>query len=292
MADRLIKAISKSSTIRAYAAITTNTVSSAYKIQKPTALSGIILGNTLTAALLCAATLKGNRDRISLAYQGDGVIGKAMAEATANGKVRGYTANPQSEFCAGVDVKTQINEAIGKASLLTVTKDLGLKQPYSGTINCMTGDIGADMAYYFTQSEQIPSAAAISTIPNSDNSGVQISGGYLVQQIPQNGGINKNEKYELEKITAATMSISLNSILLQEETPEDLLKNIFSNVEYEVLNSVNLSFKCTCSKEMLINAINMFDDGTKKEIKQSYEKIQIKCEFCKKIYYILSRDVR
>ncbi|MCL1946294.1 MAG: Hsp33 family molecular chaperone HslO [Chitinivibrionia bacterium] len=292
MTDTLIKAISKSGTIRAFAAITTNTVNSAYEIQKPATLSGIILGNTLTAALLCGATLKGSGERISLTYKGNGVIGKAMAEATANGKVRGYAANPQSEFCEDVDVKTQINEAIGKNSQLTVCKDLGLKQPYSGTINCVTGDIGSDVAYYFTQSEQIPSAVAVSTIPNNDNSGVEISGGYLVQKIAQNEKINANETTELEKISLATSAFSLNSTLLEKKNPEDLLKNIFSDVEYEVLDSVNLSFECACDKENLLNALNLFDDETKKEIKRTDDKIQIICEFCKKIYYILPQEVR
>jgi molecular chaperone Hsp33 len=293
MSDYLIKAISKSGTIRAFAAITTDTVNAAYEIQKPATLSGIILGNTLTATGLTAATLKGSRERISLSFRGNGRIGKAMAEATADGKIRGYTANPQTEFIAEIDPKTQINESIGIASLLTVTKDLGLKQPYSGTINCVSGDIGADLAYYFTQSEQIPSAVAVSTIPDDKGSGVMISGGYLLQQIPKDGGFGAKETLELDKVTEAiNYEISINSMLLQKKSPEEILQNIFSDVKFDILDRVGLSFSCSCDKGMLISAITLFDDATKKEIVESDEKIQIICEFCKKIYYISPEEVQ
>jgi molecular chaperone Hsp33 len=293
MKDYLLKAISKSGTIRAFAAITTGTVNAAYEIQKPATLSGIILGNVLTATGLCAATLKGERERISLSFRGNGPIGKAMAEAEASGKIRGYAANPQTEFVAGIDARKQINEAIGVASMLSVTKDLGLKQPYSGTINCVTGDIGADVAYYYTQSEQIPSAVAVSTVPNDDNGAVSISGGYMLQQIPQDGGFGAKETLELERIiTALSSQISLNSMLLNKNSPYDILKNIFSGVEYEILDMVNLTFECSCDRKNTIRAINMFDDVTKREIAQSNKSVQIICEFCRKMYYISPEEVR
>jgi molecular chaperone Hsp33 len=286
MPDQLIKAISESGTIRAFAVITTDTVNSAYKIQEPAALSGIILGNALTAAALCAATLKGDDERISLLFRGNGAIGKAAAEATSNGKIRGYVANPKTEFVEGKDIKTQINEAVGKASLLTVSKDLGLKQPYSGTINCETGDIAADIAYYFTLSEQIPSALAISTIPNTDNSAVEIAGGYLIQQIPQDGGFGAKEKLELEQVAEAASKISINSILLEKKSPHDILEKIFSGVKYKVLESVDLAFECSCSEESVKKMLSVLDDETRAQILEKKEDLEIKCEFCYKLYYI------
>ncbi|MDR0304730.1 MAG: Hsp33 family molecular chaperone HslO [Chitinispirillales bacterium] len=292
MPDYLLKAISKSGKIRAYAAITTDTVNCACKIQNPAALSEIILGNVLTAAGLVAGTLKGKRDRVSLSFRGNGRIGKAISEATSDGKIRGYTANPQTEFVAGGNVKTQLNQSVGTASLLTVTKDLGLKQPYSGTINCITGDIGADVAYYFTQSEQIPSAVAVSTIPNEKNSAV-VSGGYLIQKIPDGDDFTKDDTSELDVIIQnINYGISFNSMLERNFTPEKILKNLFSDVKYEILDSINLSFECTCSKEMSLSAMRLFDDETKKEIIALNEKIEIVCEFCKNIYYISSVDLK
>jgi len=291
MSDYLIKAISKSGTMRAYAAITTDTVNRAYETQKPATLSGIILGNVLTAAGLVAGTLKGKRERVSLSFRGNGRIGKAVSEAAANGEIRGYVANPQTEFVAGSDAKTQLNQSIGTASLLTVTKDLGLKQPYSGTINCVSGDIGADIAYYFTQSEQIPSAVSVSTIPSSEN-GVAVSGGYLIQKIPNDNRFTKEDSSELDAVIENINSgISLNFMLENNFSPEKILQKLFSHVKYEVLDSVNLSFECTCSKETLLLALRMFDDETKKEIIASNGKIEIVCEFCKNIYYISPQEV-
>ncbi|MCL2845181.1 MAG: Hsp33 family molecular chaperone HslO [Chitinivibrionia bacterium] len=286
MADKLIKAISESGTIRAYVAITTDTVNSAYKIQEPAALSGIILGNVLTAAGLCAATLKGEDERLSLLFRGNGVIGKAVAEATANGKIRGYTANPKTEFVADKDVITQINEAIGVASLLTVSKDLGLKEPYSGTINCETGNIAADIAYYFTQSEQIPTALAISTIPNADNSAVEVSGGYLIQQIPQDGGNGAKEQLELEQVAEAAQNFSINSMLLEKKSPQDITDKIFSGVKYKILEVNDLLFECTCSRDAAMNALSVLDDKTRAEMLEKNEDLEIKCEFCQMLYYI------
>jgi len=291
MSDYLLKAISKSGTMRAYAAITTETVNRAYKIQKPATLSGIILGNVLTAVGLVAGTLKGKRERVSLSFRGNGRVGKAVSEATADGEIRGYVANPQTEFVAGIDAKTQINQSIGTASLLTVAKDLGLKQPYSGTINCVSGDIGADIAYYFTQSEQIPSAVAVSTIPSGEN-GAVVSGGYLIQKIPKEDGFTNDGFSELDAVIENINSgISLNFMLENNFSPEKILQKLFSSVKYDVLDSVNLSFKCTCSKETLLLALRMFDDETKREIIASNEKIEIVCEFCKNIYYISPREV-
>jgi len=291
MSDYLIKAISKSRTMRAYAAITTDTVSRACEIQKPATLSGIILGNVITAAGLVAGTLKGKRERVSLSFRGNGRIGKAVSEASAGGEIRGYVANPQTEFVAGSDARTQLNQSVGTASLLTVTKDLGLKQPYSGTINCVSGDVGADIAYYFTQSEQIPSAVAVSTVPNGEN-GVAVSGGYLIQKIPNGDGFTKDDSSELDAVIKNINSgISLNFMLENNFSPEEILQKLFSNVEYEVLDSVNLLFKCSCSKETLLLALRMFDDKEKMEIIASNEKIEIVCEFCKNIYYISPREV-
>jgi molecular chaperone Hsp33 len=285
MADYLLKAISKSGTVRVFAAITTDTVNSAFKIQNPATLSGIILGNVLTVAALCGATLKGNGERIAVSFCGNGKVGKAMAEATADGKIRGGIANPKIEFSADEDARAQINNAIGVASMLTVTKDLGLKQPYSGTINCMTGDIGSDIAYYFTQSEQIPSAVAVSTIHNYD--GVEISGGYLVQQIPQDGGFGAQSEEELSQIVQTINSgVSVNSMLLNGFSPEKMLESLFTGVKFEVLDKVDLSFECSCNRENIFSALNMLDDATKAEILENNENIEIICELCKKKYYI------
>jgi len=292
MSDYLLKAISKSGTMRAYAATTTKTVNRAYEIQKPAALSGIILGNVLTAAGLAAGTLKGKRDRVSLSFRGNGRIGKAAAEAAANGEIRGYVANPQTEFVAGIDAKTQLNQSIGTASLLTVAKDLGLKQPYYGTINCVNGDIGADIAYYFTQSEQIPSAVAVSTIPSGENR-VEAAGGYLIQKIPDGEGAVKDDSSDLDAVIENINSgISLNFMLEKKFSPEKILQKLFSHVEYDVLDRINLSFKCTCSRETMLLALQMFDDETKREIIVSNEKIETVCEFCKNIYYISPREVK
>ena len=293
MADYLLKAISKSGTIRAYAAVTTDTANAAFSIQKPAVLSGIILGNVLAAAGLVAGTLKGNRERISLLFRGNGKIGKAAADACADGKIRGYTANPQCEFLEDeTDVKTQILTAIGEASLLTVTKDLGLKQPYSGTINCATGDIGADLAYYFVHSEQIPSAVAVATIPVADGNGIEISGGYLIQQIPRDGGFGAKDEIELEKVIQTINSgISLNSMLIKKMPPEEIIASLFAGVEFEILDKVNLSFECSCNREVLLSALNMFDEAAKKEFLKSDEKIEVICEFCRNIYYITTEEL-
>ena len=294
MSDYLLKAISKSGTLRIYTAITTGTANAAFAIQKPAVLPGIILGNVLTAAALCGATLKGSRERISLMFRGNGKIGKAAAEATADGKIRGCTANPQVEFSAdGGDAKTQINSAIGEASILTITKDLGLKQPYSGTINCATGDIGADVAYYFVQSEQIPSAVAVSTIPNSTGDGVEICGGYLIQQIPVDGGIGAQGEQELEKVIETINSgISLNSMLLAAEPlmPEKMLETLLTGVEFEILEKIDLSFECSCNKEQLFHLLEMFSEDEKKEILKSGENIEIICDFCRGKYYITAEE--
>ena len=293
MADYLLKAMSKSGTIRAFAAVSTETVNTAFAIQKPAVLSGIILGNVLTATALCGATLKGNRERISLMLRGNGIVEKAMAEAEADGKVRGYVGNSQAEFSAdGGDAKMQINNAIGEASILTMTKDLGLKQPYSGTINCATGDIGADVAYYFAQSEQIPSAVAVSTIPANDGKSAEISGGYLVQQIPTDGGFGAQGELELDKIAETISSgLSLNSMLLKGFSPEKILETLFTGVEFEILEKVDLAFECSCNREALLSALSMFDEAAKEEILKSDGQIEIICELCRKKYYLSPREI-
>lgn len=290
MSDYLLKIISESGTIRGYAAITTDLVNEAYRRIEPASLSGVMLGRALTAGALMGCTVKG-KERISLRFEGNGPLGSITVEGNPDGEVRGTIANSSVEFVENEDLIAQLRKSIGIAGVLTVTKDLGLKEPYRGTVNLASGEIGEDLAYYLTESEQIPSAVSVGVIPSEDGKGVDIAGGYLIQTIPAEGGLSTSDEANLEAISEMAQALgAVTELLMDGGSPEAILKQLFTEVPYRQLDSVDLSYTCNCSHASLLRALSTLPKDQIAQLCDQEGETEVVCQFCKKKYYYNTAD--
>ncbi len=276
MKDYLINVLSKGMGIRGIACITSNLSRFACTQHGTSTLGSIILSQALSAGALVGGLIK-QKERIGLKYEGNGPIKKILVETDSYGAIRGYIGNPNAELEKG----KSLNDAIGKAGLLTVIKDLGLKEPYQGTVHLVSGNIGKDLAYYFINSEQIPTAIGVNS-DLDDNGQICCCGGFLVQSLPKKGGKGSNEA-NVEAVIERINQLSLKNYLAKNKTPEDIIDFIFSEVPYDILQVTDLTFKCICSKEKLKRALISLGEKDIKSLIQEGGAETI-CEYCRKKY--------
>ena len=289
--DYLVKVISESGTLRAYACVTTGVVNEAYSRINPSSLAGVMLGRAISGIALLGGTVKGE-ERLSLKIEGGGPLKKIIAESDAYGNIRGTIGNESVEFVEGVEIHQQIREAIGKAGVLTVTKDLAMKEPYSGSVHLISGEIGEDIAFYLTESEQIPSAVAVAALPSNDGKGVDVAGGYLIQSIPSEGGVLATEDANIESVITMINSLPpLSKLLSLGNSPQNIIAKLFSEVPYKELEIIPLNFSCSCSHNALRRAIKMLGaDDISEMVKE--DGTVASCNFCKKEYQFSSGELK
>ncbi len=274
--DYLVRIITKNANVRALSCVTTELVREACERHKTSPTASAALGRVLTGAALMGALLK-TRQRIVIRFDSDGPLKKVIAEATSSGEVRGYVAEPYTDLPLK-DGKLDVAGAIGKSGTLTVIKDLGLKEPYTGTVRIYTGEVAEDLAYYFTESEQIPSAVGLGVYIERDGQ-VSASGGFLIQSFPpRNPEVIDNVISRIEKMP------NLAELLRDGKKPEQLLADIFSNIAYEVLEKRELAFKCSCSKERVEQALLSLGKEEVEKLIREQGGAEAKCEFCGQVY--------
>jgi len=274
--DYLVRIIAKNANVRALACVTTELVREACRRHEASPTASAALGRVLTGAALLGALLK-SRQRVVIRFDSNGPLKKIIAEATSSGEVRGYAAHPEVNLPLK-DGKLDVAGAIGKEGTLTVIKDLRLREPYTGMVRIYTGEVAEDLAYYLTESEQIPSAVGLGVFVDPDGR-VSAAGGFLIQSFPP------QDPKLIEKLIARIDKMpNLAELFRDGKTPEQLLKDIFREVPFEILERRELVYKCSCSKERVEQALLSLG---KDEIKRLIEKqggAKAKCEFCREVY--------
>ncbi|OAQ21689.1 Hsp33 family molecular chaperone HslO [Thermosulfurimonas dismutans] len=246
----------------------------------PTATAA--LGRAIAGVALLAADLKAGR--VMLQINGGGPLGEILAEGDAEGNLRGTVANPwvHPEPQAG---KLAVGAAVGKNGFLSVVRDLGLKEPYQGSVALVSGEIARDLAYYLTVSEQIPSAVALGVLVDTDGS-VKEAGGFMVQRMP-----SASE----EDITAAEKALSevpaVTEMLSEGLKPEEILERLFPG-RIEILGKKELRYRCRCSRERVEAALAALGKEELEEMLRKGEPAQVSCHFCRKEYVLSLEDLR
>lgn len=248
MKDYLIKATVYEGKIRAYAARTTDTVEEARRRQDTWATASAALGRTLTIAGMMGAMLKGD-DSNTIKIEGGGPIGAIVVDANAKGHVRGYVTNPHVDFDLNEKGKLDVKRAVGTSGKLSVVKDLGLREFFTGEVPIVSGEISEDFTYYFATSEQIPSAVGAGVLVNPDHT-ILAAGGFIVQVMP---GADEEVIEKLEAQIQAFPAIS--KLIEQGYTPERILERLFDGETITFLDKMPLEYRCSCSKERIANAI-------------------------------------
>ena len=276
MADYIVRATAGNAQIRAFAASTTEMVETARKAHNTSPVATAALGRLLTGGVMMGSMMKNDSDMLTLQIKGSGEIGGITVTADSKGNAKGYVNNPDVILPAK-NGKLDVGGAIG-AGFLTVIKDMGLKEPYSGQTVLQTGEIAEDITYYFATSEQVPSSVGLGVLMEKDNT-VRCAGGFIVQVMPF---IDEEVLSKLEENINKIQSVT--SMLDNGHTPEEMLSQVLDGLDMQIVDTIPASFYCNCSKERIEKAIisigkkdiqSMIDDG---------EDIEVKCHFCNTAY--------
>jgi len=285
MKDYLVKSTAYNGMIRAYAAISTNTVEEARRRQDTWATTTAALGRTLTITALMSAMLKGE-DSLTVKIEGGGPIGGIVADGNAHGEVRGYVTNPHVDFDLNDQGKLNVSKAVGVEGSLSVVKDLGLKDYFTGQVPIVSGEISEDFTYYFAHSEQIPSAVGAGVLINPDHS-LLAAGGFIVQVLP---GADEEIITRLEEQIQAFPAIS--NLIAEGNNPEQILHRLFGEGEIKIHEQLPLEFKCKCSKERIEQAIKGLGEEEIIKMIEEDKGAEASCHFCNETYQFTEQELQ
>lgn len=285
MEDYLVKAICFDGKVRAYAVRATNTVAEAQRRHDTWSASSAALGRTIVAGLILGATVKGD-DIITAKVQGDGPAGSIVVTANGSGQVKGYIQQPHVSLPLNEQGKIDVRGAVGTEGVLTVIKDLGLKEPFSGQVPLVSGELGEDFTYYMATSEQVPSSIGLSVLVNPDES-IKASGGFMIQMMP-----GADEEI-IEQIEERLQQMPLVSDLLdQGESPEQILARILGEEHLKIIEKEPVSFHCDCSKEKFARAIISVGKEAIEEMINEDHGAEAVCQFCENKYQYTEEELQ
>lgn len=285
MKDYLVTALASKEQIRAFAITSKNLVEEIRKIHNYSPIAIAALGRSLSASLMMGEMLKNKEDLLTIIIKGDGPLKQIVVTSNHNGEAKGYASVPDVILPPNDKGHLNVGCAIGKGTL-TVIKDYGLKEPYVSTIDLVTSEIAEDLTYYFSQSEQTPTAIGLGVLLNKQEVTVAAAGGFIVQLMPNTPDetITKLED-NLNKFTSVT------DILRQNKTPEELLKIVLDGFDVQFTSTRDVFFRCSCSKEKGLNAIRTLSNEEIQEIIKENKDVEITCDFCNKTYIYTPSDL-
>ena len=277
MQDHLIRVVSPDGLFRAAAAVTTGLVRTICEKQQTDLTATVALGRLLTGGALLGCLLKG-RQRLALAVEGNGPLGKLSVEADAAGKIRGTIRNPIAGLPPAGD-HFDVAGAIGKAGFLHVWKDLGLKNPYQSMVQLQSSEIAEDLAWYLTSSEQVPSSIGLGV--ELDRSGkVAVAGGFLLQSLPP--GDSEQVEILSERIKELPPTTSM---LRQGLTPTEILARIFDSADFQVQQETPLQFFCPCNQQQIEQMLIGLGRKELTSLMEESEPVEVVCEYCLNHYH-------
>ncbi|ANY73580.1 Hsp33 family molecular chaperone [Paenibacillus ihbetae] len=273
--DRILRGTALGGKVRAFAVRTTDLVEELRSRHDTFPVVTAALGRTVSAAAMMGAMLKGD-ERLSIQVRGDGPIGLIAAESNANGEVRGYVHNPHVELTNIRPGKMDVAAAVGRTGYIHVIKDLGLKEPYRGSVPIISGELAEDFTYYFAVSEQTNSAVSLGVLVSPDYT-VASAGGFIIQLLP---GITDEEITELERALGAIPPMT--EMLEEGLSLEDILKRVVPDVS--ILDEMDVKFSCDCSQERVERALISLGRDEIQQMIDEDGKAEVSCHFCNETY--------
>lgn len=281
MNDYLVKAHAYQGTVRIYAADTTALVRHAQQIHDLWPTSAAAFGRLLTVSIIMGAMYKGDQE-LTIRIESDGPIGGMVATTNAKGEVRGYVGNPHV-FLQYNSGKLNVGQAVGNG-FIHVTKDLKVRDMFTSSSTIQSGELGDDFAYYFTTSEQIPSAVGVGVLVNDDNT-ILASGGFIVQVMP---GCDEETVTILEEVIAAMPPVS--DLIRQGVTPQQMIERL-SDGDYKLLEQMDLHYACDCTKEKFEKGLISLGADELRNLIEEQDPIETVCHFCNTKYQFHTADV-
>ena len=285
MRDEIIRAITTDGYVKASVITGRDLVERARNIHTLLPVATAALGRTLMAASMMGDALKIDGSSVTLQIKGGGPLGTVLAVSDDCGNVRGYVQNPHVELMEKAPGKLDVGRAVGENGSLTVIKDLGMKEPYVGTIDLLSGEIADDVAAYFVESEQIPTACALGVLVGTDQS-VTAAGGYLIQLLP---GASEDIITKIESGVARVGSVS--RALEGGLDGEGLLRAVLSDFELEILETHPVEYRCYCSRDRVTRALISMGREELADLIAEQGKAELTCQFCDKVYRYTREDL-
>ena len=277
MTDYIIRATAAEGQIRAFAATTRDLVEYARSAHNTSPVATAALGRLLTAGAMMGIMMKGEKDLLTLKIEGDGPIGGLTVTADSRGNVKGYAFHPEVMLPPNAKGKLDVGGALG-IGVLSVIKDIGLKDPYVGQTILVTSEIAEDLTYYFATSEQTPSSVSLGVLMERDNT-VKQAGGFILQMMP---GASEEVISALEKRLGEITSIT--ALLDAGNTPEMILEHILGDFGLEILDKLPTAFCCNCSEERIEKALISVGKQELQSMIEDGKTIEVNCHFCNKHY--------
>lgn len=284
--DQLVRAITKDGTVKAVAVTTKDLTERVRNIHKTLPVATAALGRALAAASMMGNALKEEAASLTLQIKGGGPLGTVLAVSDHLGNVRGYVQNPQVDLPLREDGKLNVGAAVGAEGTLTVIKDLGMKEPYIGSVGLLGGEIAEDLAAYFVESEQIPTACALGVLVDRDQS-VKAAGGYIVQLLPGAG------EDVITKVEGGVLAAGpVTKLLDQNSDPEALLRTVLSDFDVEILETSPIEYRCYCSRDRVERALISMGVAELEDLLREQGGCELGCQFCDKVYRYTGEELQ
>ena len=287
--DKLVHGVAADATIRVMAAITTETVREAVRRHRTSPTASAALGRTLTGALLLGSSLK-EFDRLTVKIECSGAVEGIVAEASADGKARGYVRNPVAERVSDGGLRIDVPEIIGEGMLTVIREagfDIGLhREPYVGSVKIVSGEIGRDIANYLMMSEQIPSAVLLGERLMKEDPFIECAGGVMVQLMP---GADENLAVMIED--TILHAPKLTDVIRDGATPVDLMEMVMGLIGFDVVEEKSVEFKCSCSMERATGLIASLGEVEIKSMIEEDKGARMTCGFCNEEYVLAESDL-
>lgn len=276
--NKIIRSIDQTGTFRVYFADTQKMVQDIVDIHNTTPTASAALGRTVTAASMMGLMLKGENEKLTITIDGGGPAGKILAIADSKGNVKGLIENPGVDLPLTAVGKLNVGGAVGNKGKITVIKDIGLKDPYVGQTDIISGEIAEDFTAYFAYSEQQPSSVALGVLVETDYS-IKAAGGFIIQILP-----DANDEILAKLEERITKLLPVTTLLSQEKNLEEIHNEVFEGFGMNILDKIEPALKCDCSYERLERALISIGKKDLQEILEQDQQAELTCHFCQKKY--------
>ena len=283
--DRILRATAADGFIKMSAVSAKETVQRAKDIHKCTPTTAAALGRTLCAASMLGNLLKEDNGSLTIRINGGGPIGSVIAVSDSKGYVRGYVTNPAVDLPLRSDGKIDVGGAVGRDGMLTVSRDIGLTQPYVGSTELVSGEIAEDLTAYLLESEQVPSACGLGVLIDTDLS-VKAAGGFIVQLMP-----GAPDEY-IDVLEENIFMMDQLTTILSEDGLEAVFEQVLKGLPYHIVDEDEVGYRCYCSRERVGDAILGVGEGELESMINEGKDIDVSCQFCDTVYTFTPDDLR
>jgi molecular chaperone Hsp33 len=282
--DELIRAITRDGFIQINAVSTKNLTERARMMHKTLPVATAALGRTLAAASMLGHMLKDPKASVTVRINGGGPLGSIIAVSDYEGNVRGYVQNPHVDLPKKENGKLDVGAAVGKDGMLTVIRDLNMKEPYVGSTQLVSGEIAEDFTAYFYESDQVPTACALGVLVDTDQS-VLAAGGYIVQLFP---GAPETVLDTLEQNIDDTGAVTG---VLKDFDIEELIARVLKGFDVQILEKRPIEYKCYCTRERVLGALSSIGSGELEDMEAKGEPVEVTCQFCDVVYHVEPQEI-